>query len=136
MQQLAQESNFLTAPENVERTEWGFQPRTSAFCGYDEGNGWYEIAQVKNAAHDCGDYSAGPPPRRTCATCIHLRSPACDIADAAMAHDYMTRATWDQGLAPRHTTIPQAQQVFSAAGAVQAMEMTQARKATGDINVV
>lgn len=69
------EADFKGKEGSADRDLWPARPQMSDYCGLDEADEIYRIAEVKNRGLGCGDFRSGRPERRACADCRH-RVPA------------------------------------------------------------
>jgi hypothetical protein len=82
------------------RDLWAARPMTSDFCGLEESQEIYRIAEVKNRGLGCKQHAPGKPKRQACADCVH-RVPAegrrQDMRMEAVYADMMKTAIAAQG---------------------------------------
>jgi hypothetical protein len=69
------EADWKSKEGSADRDLWGARPLMSDYCGVDEADEVYWIAEVKNRGLACPAFDAGRPDPRPCSTCVH-RVPA------------------------------------------------------------
>lgn len=69
------EADLKGKEASADRDLWGARPLMSDYCGLDEADEVYRIAEVKNRGLGCSDFEPGRPDRRACTGCAH-RVPA------------------------------------------------------------
>jgi hypothetical protein len=70
------------------RDLWFARPMTSDFCGFQESEEVYQIAEVKNRGFSCGDFEEGRPERHACEDCIHR------VPSAGLENDHAMEAIY------------------------------------------
>jgi hypothetical protein len=74
---IQDEEKELYAQENTYRTrlrgetKWPHRPVMSSFCGLEENNGVYYVAQIRNREFGCKSFEKKRAAPRACANCVH-----------------------------------------------------------------
>jgi hypothetical protein len=74
-QQKGTEAQMRTKKEIADDQTWDFRPVMSDYCGLQESEDTYLIAEIKNSGGRCSDFRAGVPEKHSCTTCIHRVPP-------------------------------------------------------------
>jgi hypothetical protein len=53
------------------QAQWPSRPMMCDYCGKQEGDGIFLVAELKNAGRQCRDHDTGVADARPCATCLH-----------------------------------------------------------------
>jgi hypothetical protein len=124
------EAQYKTVASSLDRDYWEGRPLMSDFCGLNEQEEQYFIAEIKNAGGRCGDFTPGERPKRRCTECQHRVVPegraedqlveqaAADMANSNVALGLPTSLP-DALLSTHREAVP-ARIAFEASGAYSA----------------
>ncbi|MBN1917454.1 MAG: hypothetical protein JW889_06055, partial [Verrucomicrobia bacterium] len=69
--QRDEESQYKRSQATAGKSAWAYRPVMSDYCGLNEKNGEYYIAEVLNAGQQCTKFEQGKPVRHACSDCVH-----------------------------------------------------------------
>lgn len=89
------EAEYKRNQASTGNDHWPVRPVMSRYCGLLEAKGIYLIAEIKNAAHDCPDFSPDRPAPRRCAECRHQQLPEGAANDRRREEIYVDQIARD-----------------------------------------